>query len=49
MVDLKINVPKRLYEEMQKHKQINWNNIAKKGLEEKIKELELEEEIKSNK
>jgi hypothetical protein len=40
MADLKINIPKKLYEEMKKHKKINWNSIAKKALKQKIKEIE---------
>ncbi len=40
MADLKINIPKKLYEEMKKHKKINWNSIAKRALKQKIKEIE---------
>jgi hypothetical protein len=40
MVDLKINIPEKLYEEMKKHKKINWNSIAKRALKQKIKEIE---------
>jgi hypothetical protein len=40
MADLKINIPKKLYEEMKKHKKINWNSIAKRALKQKITEIE---------
>jgi len=44
MVNFKINIQKRLYEDMKKYKQVNWNSVAKKGLKEKLKK-----ELKDNK
>ena len=34
-----LSVPSQLYEEMKKHKEINWSEIARKSIEEKLSEL----------
>ena len=34
-----LSVRRQLYEEMKKHKEINWSEIARKSIEEKLSEL----------
>jgi len=34
-----LSIPKELYEEMKKHKEINWSEVARKSIEEKLSDL----------
>lgn len=34
-----LSIPKSLYEEMKKHKEIKWSEIARRSIEEKVSEL----------
>jgi hypothetical protein len=35
-----LSIPNELYEEMKKHKEINWSEVARKSIEEKLSDLE---------
>ncbi len=34
-----LSVPNELYDEMKKHKEINWSEVARKSIEEKLSDL----------
>lgn len=34
-----LSIPNELYEEMKKHKEINWSEVARKSIEEKLSDL----------
>jgi DNA-binding MarR family transcriptional regulator len=34
-----LSIPKELYEEMKKHKEINWSEVARNSIEEKLSEM----------
>jgi Arc/MetJ-type ribon-helix-helix transcriptional regulator len=45
-VKLTVGIPKELREHMKKHSNINWSDVVRKAIEEKLKELEVEQAIK---
>ncbi len=45
MVNITLSVDERIHKKMSKYSEIKWNEIARRAIERKINELEIEDDI----
>lgn len=48
MANMTLAIPDKLHKKMVQHKEIRWSNVAREAFEERIKELDLMDEILKN-
>lgn len=47
MANMTLTVPKEMYREMKKHRELKWSDIARQAFQKKIQELKLVEKLLS--